>query len=87
MKYNKKIVIFSFLSGIFFTLLFELVWFYFLPIPFLLSKKIIISYYMNIPTTPGTLDVKGLVGEPGSVHLIRPNHNGNRAGSGVSNKQ
>jgi len=50
MKSNRVItVICCFAAGMLCALLLELVWFYCLPIPFELSKKMIISYYMNLP--------------------------------------
>ena len=50
MKNNRVItVICCFAAGMLCALLFELAWFYCLPIPFELSKKMIISYYMNLP--------------------------------------
>lgn len=54
MKYNKKTAIYSFLAGILCALLLELVWFYSIPMPLWLSKKIAISYYMNFPQTQKT---------------------------------
>lgn len=50
MKSNRVItVILCFAAGMLCALLLELVWFYCLPIPFELSRKIVISYYMNLP--------------------------------------
>ena len=50
MKNNRVItVIWCFAAGMLCALLLELFWFYCLPIPLELSKKIVISYYMSFP--------------------------------------